>query len=201
MSHVLKFMSNDLFLGKNAQLAQGYVSKITEIEKQHPHFEKSKLKFAIEFKVKTDDGVIAITEETLPTLSAKNWDKRFFRKEYEGSDGNMYTNLLYTRYQTLNALVKIFEAKGNGEILAGMEAGELDIDKFLKQTFDVVVVVTDEFKFIDWVSTFQANGVEIPKLFPETQDKQAPDNTDVVESKLDVKPGEAAQEEGDPLRF
>lgn len=199
MPHVLKFVSTDS-LSPNAHVGQGYVVKITEIDKPHPYFEKTSLKFAIEFKIKTEDKTVSITEETLPTMTAKDWNSRFYRKEYEGSDGNMYTNLLYSRYQTLNALIKIFQAKGNGDVLEGMERGEFDIDKLVKQLFDVVVILTDQHQFIDWVETFKLNGVEVPELFEEKKEKPEAqkDNTKIVEEALGEKGKPSITPEVDP---
>lgn len=119
---------------------------------------KKKLPFELKYSVPTLKS--SVTAETMQTLKTDNWNKKFYVKNDQ---------VRFTRENDLLALVEIFKAKKDKDILRAVETGEMDIDLFIGKEFDGVVVEInnpededEKLLIIDWVGTFMANGVKVP---------------------------------------
>lgn len=169
----------------------------------HPQFENTKLPYEFTFTAKLEDGTkVKITEQTSGVMSAKDWKKRFYRGE--DKNGNPVTR--FSRYYTLNALLEIFRAKKDKQVLAGDATGEFDIDLLLKKSFIASVVVdtkNDEpayEPFINWIDTFEANGVPVwDAVNNKWMGESTAGHTTMQEKALGVNPKEAAAAIDDDL--
>lgn len=143
------------------------LNSIKDIKEAHPKLEKAELSFEFEFIDKDGDKW---TEKSLKTLQSKDWNKRFYL--------NTNGYVTYTRYQTLNALAEIFKARGDKDIISGLENKALDIDLFIGKKFNAVLLKNqNDETYCDWTETFRANGVQVPNLDQK-------DNSQVVEASL-----------------
>lgn len=113
------------------------------------------IEYPYEVTLKDSKGKEILKEKSQGTLRAKNWAKKFYIKE--SATGNEY--IAYSRYTSLLAIVTI-KTKMVGELPA-----KLNLNDLVGFEFDAVVVELDSGeRFIDWVGTFEANGVEVPTV-------------------------------------
>ena len=113
------------------------------------------IEYPYEITIKDSKGKIVMKEKTQGTLGTKNWNKKFYIKETES--GSEF--VAYSKYMSLLALITILR-KRNGELPTRINLNEL-----VGFEFDGVVIRREGYDpFIDWVGTFEANGIEVPTV-------------------------------------
>lgn len=85
-------------------------------------------------------------------LEPKEWSKKF----YTNKDG--YT--AFTRNHELTAVYQILKNKDQLDI---SEEG-FDVNSLIGKFFEGVVVINDNYKFVDWIDTFKHNDINVPDL-------------------------------------
>lgn len=120
-------------------------------------------------RIVDNKGKIVSEDETLPTLYAKDWSKKFYlnKKGY----------IAFTRDHNLLAIVEILRAKKNDIIVKAAIDSKFNINDLEGVEFEAVVSEYEENRFIDWIGTFRVNGVEVPDLKTKTEDKVEPETT------------------------
>lgn len=111
--------------------------------------------FTIEYPYKIEladsNGKTIVNERTQRSMRAKDWNKKFYFND-KGFP-------VFTRDHMLLAICEIKKAITKKDL-----PKELDLNSFIGFEFDAVVVRMDKGNtFIDWVATFQANGIEVPE--------------------------------------
>lgn len=102
----------------------------------------------------TCDKQIVDTRPSQAATSAKNWNKKFYVRE---KDGNK--NVAFTMDQTLLAVLAVLAKSQDYKV-----EYPFDVNDLIGKEFDAVVVLTDEWKFVDWVATFEHHGISVPSL-------------------------------------
>lgn len=161
------------------------VFESTEVDK-FTDSEGKEVEVAKPFRIRIVDakGDILSDDSTRKTLAAKNWLKKFYKNK-EG-----YWN--FTRNENLLAIMEILKAKNHKIAKELEEKGEFNINDLKGVKFDAVVGGNDVSRWISWVQTFMANGVEVPER-SETSEKtegakaKEGDNTEMVQKLFDVK--------------
>jgi hypothetical protein len=128
------------------------------------------IEYPYELTIKDSKGNVVLKEKTQSTMRAKNWTKKFYIKETD-SGGEFPA---FSRYVSLLAVLTI-KKEQEGELPAKINLND-DVVGF---EFEGVVVRIDGMDpFIDWVGTFEANGVHVPSVSeilgepePETKGK------------------------------
>lgn len=154
-----------------SHVGRACVSKLEGIDEVINETYDIRAKVALTIEVQVEGEKHTIVEKSQSTLQAKDWSRKF----YIDKAGNTK----YTRNQTVLALVEIFKAKKNANLLEQLKKGEgVDLELFLKKEFAVSFVWLEDTdtKFIDWYETLKLNGVKTPNL--------PSDNSDMVESEL-----------------
>jgi len=101
------------------------------------------------------DGGVILKEKTQGTLRTKDWNKKFYVKT--SATGNQY--IAYSRYMSLLAIVTIMSQK-KGEL-----PEKLNLNKLVDFEFEASIVEPEgSDPFIDWVGTFEANGISVPTV-------------------------------------
>ncbi len=114
------------------------------------------VEYPYEIIIKDSKGNIVLKEKTQGTMSTKNWNKRFYIKETE--NGGEF--VAFTRNMSLLALLTI-QRKMNGDLPTRINLNE----SLIGFEFDGVVIRIEGMDpFIDWASTFEANGIPIPTV-------------------------------------
>lgn len=126
---------------------------------------------------------IVAENETLPYLTTNNWTKKFFINKKTG-----YVSFSYD--SNLLAILEILRATKNKIVLDSEAAGEFNINNLEGVKFNAVIASYDGGKFIDWVKTFQINGVRVPTKAElggseKTTEVKDIDNSKEVESIID----------------
>ena len=106
----------------------------------------------------TCDGQILDTEPSQPGLTAKKWNKKFYIRSSE-KDGKVYENVSFTRDATLLAVITVLRKLGEVEI-----EYPFDVNEIIGKEFEASVVILDEYKFIDWIGTFEHHGIRVPTI-------------------------------------
>lgn len=139
------------------------VSQITEIPETDPEYSEERGEYTFTYPLRisiVDQNKVRVANDrSSATLRPRNWERKF----YVNNKG--YT--AFTRNENLAATFAIY-AKVNGD-----EGGKFNV--YDLEGFKFMAVVNYDFDepFIDWVRTFEANGVEVPRLSrPETQEAQ-----------------------------
>jgi hypothetical protein len=112
-----------------------------------------KIEYPYEITIVDSEGEVILKEKTQSTLRAKDWNKKFYLKE--SANGNRY--VAYSRYMSLLAIVTIM-TKVKGEL-----PEKLDLNKLVDFEFSSVIIDQESGdSFIDWVGTFELNGIAVP---------------------------------------
>lgn len=119
-------------------------------------FGSFKIEYPYEITISDSKKKIIVKEKTQKAFKAKDWTKKFYTKE--GGNGNMY--VAYSRYQTLLALSTI-----KAKMVDSPLPPKINLNDFVGFEFQGVVVrPEDGDPFIDWVGTFEVNGIEVPTV-------------------------------------
>ena len=130
--------------------------KVTDINAcdEEDDFGSFKIKYPYEITIEDSKGNVVLKEKTQKALRTKDWNKKFYVKSSDS--GNDFT--AYTRYMSLLALATIKTAKTNESL-----PPKINLNNFVGFEFEGVVVRLDgRDPFIDWVGTFETNGVSVP---------------------------------------
>ena len=126
-----------------------------------------KIEYPYQIEIKDADGNVVSKEPTTRTTRTKDWNKKFYLTE--SGSGNQF--VAYTRNHVLLALLKIKEFRDKEEL-----GDSVNLNGLVGMKFEARVVDSkDGNKFIDWVGTFEVNGVptpEIDDLLPEEERAQ-----------------------------
>jgi hypothetical protein len=138
-------------LGEVEKLKVADINACDEVE-DHGDFT---IEFPYEITIEDSKGKKVLKEKTQGTLRAKNWQKKFYVKETDS--GSEF--VAYSRYVSLLALITI-QKQVKGEL-----PPKINLNDMVGFEFDGVVIRIDGMDpFIDWVGTFEANGVEVPTV-------------------------------------
>lgn len=102
--------------------------------------------------------VVVESRRTTKTLTAKSWNKKFYVKN---------DNVAFTWDHSLLALVTIMLKKGD---LEAKQLEKFNVNDLIDYEFDGVVregisqSTGNNYMFIDWVTTFEVNGVRVPNV-------------------------------------
>lgn len=111
------------------------------------------------YRIQIVEGKRTVSNEpTTASLYAKDWMKKF----YKATTGSGNELVAYTRNHTLLALIEIMKAKNGLKIESG---SMFNLNSIVGYEFEgVLVELKDRDPFIDWVSTFEHNGIKVPTL-------------------------------------
>lgn len=158
-------MSNeDKFIVKIGGEFKPYVLKVKDIfscdeykEFTNSKGEQSKIEFP--YRIKIVEGKRTVSDEpTTATMFAKDWRKKFYKAET--SSGNEL--VAYTRNHTLLAIIELMKKTKGLKLEKGESFNLKNIEGFEFEGF--LVELKDKDPFIDWPSTFEHNGIEVPQL-------------------------------------
>lgn len=152
-------MSRLIKMNGNAEEVTIKLKEIKDInEEQNMGSWTKKLPYELKYSVPSLKAYVVT--KTMQTLKTDNWTKKFYLKNDQ---------VRFTRENDLLALMEVFKAKKDKDILLAVKESAMDIDLFIGKEFDAVVVEiknpedeAEQILIIDWVATFQANGVKVP---------------------------------------
>lgn len=142
-------------------------------------FNGNKFPLPIHVTISVDDKEQDIKEvlefESNTILSPKSWNKKFY---VGNKDGFVRT----TADHAILWLFKIAVAK-DPELMSG---SQFDLNDLEEMPFDAMIVKEDDYCFIDWIGTLEANGVSTPsakELNTEEVFKDDVDSTPMAKAK------------------
>lgn len=137
--------------GKTEKVKVSDINACTEVSE----YGDFKIEYPYEITISDSEGEVLFKEKTQGTLRAKDWNKKFYIKE--SASGNQY--IAYSRFMSLLAIVTIMAQK-KGDL-----PEKLDLNKLIDFEFEASIVEPENSDpFIDWVGTFELNGVAVPTV-------------------------------------